>query len=341
MTSNVDPQSEVNPEYSEGNDEAEDPTEFIDIDAAEMAVGLVFPSDEVAVASIQNWTVKTLCPLSKIRYQKGIEKNGEYIKGRRCFQCPHGVQRKSKATAQRPSQRLKFTKCPVKVNLNEQDDGSWMVTSCVLQHSGHPVTEQNFLSHQQARKLTEEDKQFVKGLINARTNPRNIADVLNERTGMQFTSQAVRNLINKIKGDAKDTKTVETVLGDIRDAGGDVRYRKEDETNNVDVLWIQTREMKNMLARCKPQVFECDTTFGTQSEGYKLFIPLFHSNFSAKWEVGGLLFLSTETKEKVEVGIDFFKSSLPYRIEDGITRFIFFTDKDFDYIQVWNYKPFL
>ena len=251
------------------------------------------------------------------------------------------MQRKSKATAQRPSQRLKFTKCPVKVNLNEQDDGSWMVTSCVLQHSGHPVTEQNFLSHQQARKLTEEDKQFVKGLINARTNPRNIADVLNERTGMQFTSQAVRNLINKIKGDAKDTKTVETVLGDIRDAGGDVRYRKEDETNNVDVLWIQTREMKNMLARCKPQVFECDTTFGTQSEGYKLFIPLFHSNFSAKWEVGGLLFLSTETKEKVEVGIDFFKSSLPYRIEDGITRFIFFTDKDFDYIQVWNYKPFL
>ena len=41
MTSNVDPQSEVNPEYSEGNDEAEDPTEFIDIDAAETAVGLV------------------------------------------------------------------------------------------------------------------------------------------------------------------------------------------------------------------------------------------------------------------------------------------------------------
>ena len=41
MSSNVDPQSEVNPEYLEGNDEAEDPTEFIDIDAAETAVGLV------------------------------------------------------------------------------------------------------------------------------------------------------------------------------------------------------------------------------------------------------------------------------------------------------------
>ena len=35
-------------------------------------------------------------------------------------------------------------------------------------------------------------------------------------------------------------------------------------------------------------------------EGYKLYIPLYYSNFTSKWEVSGLLFLSTETKEKVE-----------------------------------------
>ena len=302
----------------------------IDIEPDDMAVGLVFPSEEVAVASIQSWSAKALCPLSRIRYQKGFEKNGEYTKGRRCYQCPHGVKRKSKATASRPAQRLKFTKCPVKINLNEQDDGSWLVTSCILQHCGHPVTEENFLSHQQARKLSEDDKKFVKGLIKAKTNPRNIADVLSERTGMHLTSQSVRNFINKIKDSDRDTKSVETVLGDIRDAGGDVRYKKEDDTNKVNVLWIQTKEMKSMLSRCKPLVFECDTTFGTQSEGYKLFIPLFHSNISSKWEVGGLLFLSTETKEKVKIGIEFFKLSLPYWICDGVTKFIFFTDKDFD-----------
>ena len=323
------------------DDEGQDVFGSIDIEPDDMAVGLVFPSDEVAVASIQSWSAKALCPLSRIRYQKGFQKNGEYTKGRRCYQWPHGVKRKSKATASRPAQRLKFTKCPVKINLNEQDDGSWLVTSCILQHCGHPVTEDNFLSHQQARKLSEDDKKFVKGLIKARTNPHNIADVLSERTGMHLTSQSVRNFINKIKDSDRDTKSVETVLGDIRDAGGDVRYKKEDDTNKVDVLWIQTKEMKSMLSRCKPLVFECDTTFGTQSEGYKLFIPLFHSNISSKWEVGGLLFLSTETKEKVEIGIEFFKSSLPYRIDDGVTKFIFFTDKDFDYIQVNNTWPFL
>ena len=65
----------------------------------------------------------------------------------------------------------------------------------------------------------------------------------------------------------------------------------------------------------------------------KLYIPLYYSNFDGKWEVSGLLFLSTETKEKVEAGIRFFKKSLPYRVEGG-SRFIFFTDKDFDYINV-------
>jgi hypothetical protein len=68
-------------------------------------------------------------------------------------------------------------------------------------------------------------------------------------------------------------------------------------------------------------------------EGYKLYIPLYYSNFTSKWEVSGLLFLSTETKEKVEAGIRFFRDTLPYRIEGG-GRFIFFTDKDFDYLSV-------
>ena len=82
-------------------------------------------------------------------------------------------------------------------------------------------------SHQQARKLSEEYKIFVKGLIKARTNARNIADILFERTGINFPTQSVRNLKNKIKDIEEDGETAEKVLGDIRDAGGDVMYRKE------------------------------------------------------------------------------------------------------------------
>ena len=61
----------------------------------------------------------------------------------------------------------------------------------------------------------------------------------------------------------------------------------------------------------------------------KIYMLDFLSNFSNKWEVAGMLFVSTETKEKVEI----FKSSRPYRIYEGVTKFIFFTDKDLDYIE--------
>ena len=125
-------------------------------------------------------------------------------------------------------------------------------------------------------------------------------------------------------------------MGEIVDAGGEVKYKKETGNDNVDVLWVQTKDMKAQLVQNKPHVFECDTTFGTQAEGYKLYIPVFHSNFTNKWEVAGLLFLSTETKEKVEKGLKFFKESLPYRFIDGVSKFIFFTYKDFDYIDVCN-----
>ena len=82
-----------------------------------------------------------------------------------------------------PQQRVKNTSCPVKINLNEQEDGSWEVTTCILEHVGHPVSSKVFYSHQQSKKLDDDDKEFVKGLLRVRANPRNIADVLRERTG--------------------------------------------------------------------------------------------------------------------------------------------------------------
>ena len=75
-----------------------------------------------------------------------------------------------------------------------------MVTTCMLEHSGHPVTEMDFLSHQAARKLKEEDKAFVKGLMKARANCRNIADadVLTERTGINYNARTSETLSPKL-----------------------------------------------------------------------------------------------------------------------------------------------
>ena len=73
-----------------------------------------------------------------------------------------------------------------------------------------------------------------------------------------------------------------------------------------------------------------------QKEGYKLHVVIYHSNTTDMWEVAGLLFISSETKEKVETGYAFFRDSL---VSHGLNTggegpLIFYLDKDFDYISV-------
>ena len=69
-----------------------------EMDISEILIGLVFSTEEAAVEAIDSWSVKATCPLSKIRYQKVVEKNGQYVKGRKNDKCPNGVTRKSKGT---------------------------------------------------------------------------------------------------------------------------------------------------------------------------------------------------------------------------------------------------
>ena len=70
------------------------------------------------------------------------------------------------------------------------------------------------------------------------------------------------------------------------------------------------------------------TTFGTQKEGYKLHGSVFFNNKTNRWEVAGLCFLSTETKENVELGMKYFKESLDRSYDTTkIGRFIFMVNK--------------
>ena len=205
-----------------------------------------------------------------------------------------------------------------------------MVTSCVNEHEGHETSENNYLN--QNKKLDGEDENFIMGMVDIQANNKNIAEVLSKKTGKAFNSQDVRNIVSRIKENEKDEETIEEILADVRLSGGEVKYKKKDGTNDVNVLFIQTLSMKKKLIRNKPQLFESDTTFGTQVEGYKLWCPIYHDKFTDKWEVSGIVFLATETGDNVEAGMRFFKQSLSYGT--SVTKWIFFVDKDFDYINV-------
>ena len=199
------------------------------------------------------------------------------------------------------------------------------------------MTNQDFYSHESFKRLTEDDEEFVKGLLRAKTSVRNISDVLTQRTGRSYTYQDVKNIIQRVGFDV-DRMPVEEALGAIVAAGGHIKYEKESGTDNVTCLWLQTADMKEQLSKTKPHIFETDTTFNTQSEGYKLFVPVYKCHETDRWEIAGLLFLASETRENIVAGLTFFRDSL-YFADNDFSRFVFITDKDFDYIDVSSFSP--
>ena len=114
----------------------------------ELFNGQIFKTEDEAFLVIDEWCRINFCPLTKIRRRKpGVDKKGERVKGQRGYKCAHGVERISRSKDERrPFQRVKFTGCEAKLNINEQEDGTWMITSCFLKHEGHEVSENNFYS---------------------------------------------------------------------------------------------------------------------------------------------------------------------------------------------------
>ena len=234
---------------------------FVNMNIKELKVGLLFPDENTADDAVLGWGERAFCPLMKARRDKGLAETGGKKRGRRCLDCPHGRNRKGGAREVRLKQSLKYTKCPVSVVLNENDDGSWEITKTVLDHYGHSVSKKEYYMHEHTKRLNDEDQEYLKDLHNAKANANNIATCLNQKTGKIFSGRDVRNLIKKIEDNDLNPPKAEDILAKIKDAGGRVSYTKNTE-NLVDVLWIQTADMVNMLGQEKPRLFQNDTTFG-------------------------------------------------------------------------------
>ena len=82
-----------------------------------------------------------------------------------------------------------------------------------------------------------------------------------EKTGKEYNRQDIQNLTRKLSEKDDENPSVEAILGNIQDNGGNVNYSR-DENQCVDVLMIQTHDMIDLLKQEKPRVFQSDTTFG-------------------------------------------------------------------------------
>ena len=131
-----------------------------DLSVDELKPGLCYPDENTAVEAVLKWGKKAFCPLAKARRDKGLSESDGHKKGRRHLDCPHGRSRKGSTSEARPVQNVKFTKCPVRVVLVENDDGSWSVAKTILDHFGHTVSKKDYYAHEHTKRLEVGGWQF-------------------------------------------------------------------------------------------------------------------------------------------------------------------------------------
>lgn len=248
----------------EESDNEEDETgldeELVKLTVGDIKPGLTFTSKESAMKSLKKFYSDNYHPFI-------LAVNSDT---RVRFVCTHGHRRRYKATEARPHQRVNFTGCTAGVNINKQPDGKWAVGSkAELDHSGHGFGPDAFKSYSFNKKLSEADKDLLLDLARAKAPARKIAEVLTQRTGSTYLPKDVSNLIQKFKSSINDDVALEKDLADIIREGGNVRWSKDKDTGYINVLFIQTEQMKSSMASSKPTVFQADSTFNTNAEGYK------------------------------------------------------------------------
>jgi hypothetical protein len=106
-----------------------------------LGIGMRFPNKEDACAYIQSYCNTHLSPMITARNSISGAKSLRRIS----FKCPHGMKKRSKSTGKRKAEvTTAYVGCPVRVNLNQQNDGSFVVTTSVLNHESHEASREMF-----------------------------------------------------------------------------------------------------------------------------------------------------------------------------------------------------
>jgi len=184
---------------------------------------------------MNKWCDENFFALIRRSSNKGTYDDDGDKPGRIHFICTHGYKRKSRATHHRPIQRVNFTVCPCHVTITQKDRGQWVVTAVEMSHEGHLVSEDVYNSYQHVKKLSKDDEEYVKQMMNVHAAPRNIATCLSQRTGHNYKPKDVQNIINNIKHHIKDTAVLEEHLAEIKSEGGTAQW----SINEPRWRWIQ------------------------------------------------------------------------------------------------------
>ena len=135
--------------------------ECVKLETGDIVCGKTFNSFDEAVNSMRKWCDKTFTPFILKVSRGNLSSGGEEL-GRISYICTHRNKHKSKAT----SQRVNYTACPSRVNINQQRNvGEWKIMTAQFHHDGHLLGEDVYGTYKHVKKLSEEDQTYAQEFI--------------------------------------------------------------------------------------------------------------------------------------------------------------------------------
>ena len=147
---------------------------------------------------------------------------------------------------------MNFTGCKAFVNINQNKKDDWAVTKLEINHTGHALNKEIYYIYPHVRKLNQDVLDYVQDLVAARALPRNIATAISRRTKQTFKPKDAQNIIRKIRQTLPDSTDIKEYLSNILVEGGDVQYALDKDSGEVDVLYVQTKLMRDEVAHSRP-----------------------------------------------------------------------------------------
>ena len=186
--------------------------------------------------------------------------------------CVHYGEARSRSKGLCPNQHHFSLGCEAKITVTYyRFKKKLIVTECKLDHN-HRIGESIFQHYPSARRLSKDEEQAVKEIMQLRPNCKLVRNLITQKYGKQLTLKDIHNINTKTKEQACGNRTdaqivlhkhTEALKADTKAAGGVV----VDENDTLMILFYQSGIMSDMFSKFPEIMF----IYGTYNVGMPLY----------------------------------------------------------------------
>ena len=159
-------------------------------------VGMTFVGKEDALAHINSYCNSNFSPL----IIRSSNKTRSKSLLRLFYKCPHGVEKRSKSSGKRKCEvAAAYVGCPLRLAVNQQEDGTFVVDIAVLEHKNHEVGREMFARYPINRRLSKDHQDAVRAFLDTDPHHAEVANLLRDLTGIEYSTKDAYNIVKKLK----------------------------------------------------------------------------------------------------------------------------------------------